>query len=372
MENVAEISKQTLAWPSILKYSQITEVNNLAKKYSSSLLVVIGIGGSYLGAKAAIDALTPKFAKDKVLFVGQSLSSLDLHETLEFLHNQVFCVNVISKSGSTLETKLTFHFIKELMWEKYGKGMHERIIATTGQGELYDEAIANKWDILNIPENVGGRYSVFTPAGLFPMAVAGLDIEQFLLGAKIAPSSIDKIIEYALYRYESYNSGKKIEILSVFEPRLEMLGKWWEQLFGESEGKEGQGIFPSSAVYTKDLHSLGQLIQEGERNIFETIILVNKVDKDLKINNFEGINLDLSVNQVNQAAYFGVRQAHESGGVPTRSLGLGQLDEANLGELMYFFMVACIVSASLLELNPFGQPGVELYKENIKKQIQAN
>lgn len=373
MENVTKLSQEILSWPKIVKYSQVDKIKSITKKHSNSLLVVIGIGGSYLGAKAAIDALTPKFAKDKVMFVGQSLSSLDLQETLEFLSNEDFFVNVISKSGSTLETQLTFHFIKELMWEKYGEGMHERIIATTGKGKLRKEALANEWDILDIPENVGGRYSVFTPVGLFPMAVAGLNIDNFLLGTNSSRVNIDKSVDYALYRYMAYKKGKKIEVLSVFEPRLEMLGKWWEQLFGESEGKDGSGVFPVCSVYTRDLHSLGQLIQDGERNIFETMLVLKNVDKDLKIQNFEDISSDgLTVNRVNYVAYLGTKEAHEDGGVPTYSLGMNRLNEFTLGELMFFFMSACIVSASLLEVNPFDQPGVELYKQNIQREINGD
>lgn len=370
MKDIMKITEETFNKKKIAEYAKLEQVQQMGYKYSKDLLVVIGIGGSYLGAKAIIDALKNKYEEDKVLFIGESLSSLDLQETLEFLRNKDFNVNVISKSGSTLETMLTFHFIKELLWEKYGERMHKRIIATTDkESELYNEAMINKWDILTIPKIVGGRFSVFTPAGLFPIAIAGFNIENIVKGVGKTYENLQEIIDYSLYRYNSYENGKKIEVLTLYEPRLETLGKWWQQLYGESEGKDGKGVFPVYSVFTRDLHSLGQLIQEGERNIFETAIFINNM-KDLRIKNFKNIPNEYTVNQVNKIAFKATKQAHESNDVLTYSYDLELLDETNLGKLMCFFMISCIVSASLLKVNPYGQPGVELYKKNIAELLK--
>lgn len=369
MNNTSNIN--ILDWQSINEYSQVNKVNQLANKVNS-LLVVIGIGGSYLGAKAVIDALTPIHHNHMVLFIGQSLSALDMEDTLDYLKDMDFYVNVISKSGSTMETMLTFHLIQELMRNKYGDEMHKRIIVTTGkQGELRDMAKEKDWSILDIPELVGGRYSVFTPVGLFPMAVAGIDIKSFIEGAKVCyKEGFDEILKYAIHRYHQYKvKNKKIEILVAYEPRLEMLIEWWKQLYGESEGKDGMGIFPAGAVFTRDLHSLGQLIQEGERNIIETTLVIKNIDSDLTIDNYNGIE-GLKLDYINKQAYEGTKQAHIMGGVPTYEIQMQNLDESSLGQIMCFFMSACVMSASMLKVNPFNQPGVEAYKNNIKKLLE--
>lgn len=374
MENINNIITEhmnVLDWQSIDRHSQITKVNQLANGIDS-ILVVIGIGGSYLGAKAVIDALIPAHHNHMVLFIGQSLSALDMEDTLDYLKDMDFYVNVISKSGSTMETMLTFHLIQELMRNKYGDEMHKRIIATTSeQGMLRDMAVENNWAVLDIPELVGGRYSVFTPVGLFPMAVAGIDIKSFVQGARICfEEGIDDIIKYAIHRHNEYvNENKKIEILVTYESRLEMLTEWWKQLYGESEGKDGVGIFPANAIFTRDLHSLGQLIQDGERNIIETILVVKNIDSDLTINNYNGLE-GLELDYINKQAYKGAKQAHIMGGVPIYEIEMERLDELSLGKLMYFFMSACVVSARLLKVNPFDQPGVEAYKSNIKKLLK--
>ena len=354
---------------------------------SSDVFVVIGIGGSYLGPRAAIELMqgcNHNMGKGKgnpqIYFAGNGLSTRGWNELQRLLEGKDFSIAIISKSGTTTEPAIATRALRWMLERKYGTdGAKKRIFAITdpAKGALRQMATEEGWESFVIPPNVGGRYSVLTAVGLLPLAVAGLDIRAIMAGACEAKKAYDlrsfenPVWLYAGVRNLLYRKGKKIELLESFEPGFKMMGGWWQQLFGESEGKDGKGIFPVTAEFTADLHSLGQMIQQGERNIFETMIRFDAPEQkmvirgDLKnldgLNYLEGKTLDF----VDEKAFLGTVAAHVDGGVPVMTMDMGQLDDKKLGEMFYFFELCCGVSAYMLGVNPFNQPGVEFYKRNM-------
>ncbi|MED4227678.1 glucose-6-phosphate isomerase [Neobacillus cucumis] len=359
-------------------------------KSDSDVLLVIGIGGSYLGARAAIDMLSHSFynvlPKEKrntpqIIFVGNSISSTYMRDLMDLLDGKDFSVNVISKSGTTTEPAIAFRIFRKILEEKYGvEEARKRIYATTDKARGALKTLANEegYESFVIPDDVGGRYSVLTAVGLLPIAVSGADIEKMMEGARQAQNdfSHSEIEENPAYQYAAvrnvlYNKGKTIEMLINYEPGLQYFNEWWKQLFGESEGKDQKGIYPSSANYSTDLHSLGQYVQEGRRDIFETIVKVDKPRHDLTIEAFEndldGLNYlaGETVDFVNNKAFEGTMLAHTDGGVPNLIVTIPSMDEYSFGYLVYFFEKAVAMSGYLLGVNPFDQPGVEAYKVNM-------
>lgn len=359
-------------------------------KRDSDILLVIGIGGSYLGARAAIEALQHSFynvlpnvqrTTPQIIFVGNNISSTYMMDVIDLLEGKDFSINVISKSGTTTEPAIAFRIFRKLLEEKYGKeGAGKRIYATTDKVKGALKTVANEegYETFVIPDDVGGRYSVLTAVGLLPIAVSGADIEAIMKGAQAAQNdfSSSELSENMAYQYAAvrnilYNKGKTIEMLINYEPSLQYFSEWWKQLFGESEGKDQKGIYPSSANFSTDLHSLGQYVQEGRREIFETIIKVETPRRELKIeqaeNDLDGINYlaGQTLDFVNNKAFEGAMLAHTDGGVPNLTVFIPKLDEYTFGYLVYFFEKACAMSGYLLGVNPFNQPGVEAYKVNM-------
>lgn len=359
-------------------------------KKDSDILITVGIGGSYLGSKAVIDALSGHFSsfepfgkgkKTKVVFAGNSLSSAYLNQLLELVKNYDCSVNVISKSGTTTEPAVAFRFIKDLMEKKYGREeAAKRIYATTDakKGALKSLADEEGYETFVIPDNVGGRYSVLTPAGLLPIATAGFDIKGLMKGAAdmrevvSTKNTMDNpSCMYALCRNILYNKGKTIELMIQYDPNLHYITEWWKQLYGESEGKDHKGIFPAGADLTSDLHSMGQYIQDGLRNIFETCLVIENPNEDLVLMhdpvNGDGLNYiaGKSLDYINKMAAKGTLMAHVDGGVPNLTVTLDKLNEESLGQMVYFFEKACGISGYMLGVNPFDQPGVEAYKKNM-------
>ena len=367
-----------------------TTANNLRRR--CRFVVVIGIGGSYLGAKAVIDALSSTFssydqnAKTQVLFAGHNIGEDYLADMQEFLKDKEFGIINISKSGTTTEPAIAFRLLKQQLENQVGKGeAQRRIVAITdaSKGALRTLADNEGYKTFVIPDNVGGRFSVLTPVGLLPIAVAGFDIRVLVAGAqnmmqqcKTAPFEKNVAAQYAAARNILYRDGKKIEILANFNPKLHYLAEWWKQLYGESEGKEGKGIFPASVDFTTDLHSMGQWIQEGERTIFETVISVENVNNTLVIptdkEDLDGLNYlaGKRVDYVNKMAELGTQMAHVDGGVPNIRIVIPAVRENCLGALIYFFEVACAISGYTLGVNPFNQPGVEAYKKNMFRLLE--
>ncbi|RPA61245.1 glucose-6-phosphate isomerase [Aerococcus agrisoli] len=355
----------------------------------SDVLVVLGIGGSYLGAKAAIDFLSHTFSNlqtkeerktPQIFFAGNSLSSTYLAELIEAIGDRDFSVNVISKSGTTTETAVAFRIFKKLLEEKYGEEAKNRIYATTDKanGALKSEADAQGYESFVIPDAVGGRFTVLTPVGLLPIAVSGADIDALMQGAADAMEEYsdadltkNEAYQYAALRNVLYRKGKVTELLINYEPRMQYFSEWWKQLFGESEGKDGKGIYPSSANFTTDLHSLGQYIQEGQRNLFETVVKVDKPLKSIEIPAFDedldglGYLEGKDVDFVNTKAFQGTVLAHTDGDVPNFVLTIPEMDAYSLGYMIYFFEIAVAISGYLNGINPFNQPGVEAYKKNM-------
>ena len=359
-------------------------------KSDSDILLVIGIGGSYLGARAAIEMLNHSFynalSKEQrktpqVIFVGNNISSTYMKDLFDLLEGKDFSINVISKSGTTTEPALAFRIFRKLIIEKYGKAeAKHRIFATTdkARGALKTLATEEGYETFVIPDDVGGRYSVLTAVGLLPIAVTGVDIEEMMKGAQAASEDFGKAeldenpaYQYAVVRNVLYNKGKTIEMLINYEPGLQYFSEWWKQLFGESEGKDQKGIYPSSANFSTDLHSLGQYVQEGRRDIFETVINVETPRHELTVeeeaNDLDGLNYlaGKSVDFVNKKAFQGTMLAHTDGGVPNLVVSIPAMDEYTFGYLVYFFEKACAMSGYLLGVNPFDQPGVEAYKVNM-------
>ncbi|WP_459129020.1 glucose-6-phosphate isomerase [Guggenheimella bovis] len=370
-----------LDYAETLSEEEIKAIEEKAKEVQQAdLLVVSGIGGSYLGAKCLYEALRKPFGqKPEVIFTGNSLSTKDTLALLKYLEGKDVYVNVISKSGTTLETALNFRLLRDYMKKTY-KDFSKRIIATTDRekGALRTLATKEEYTTFVIPDDIGGRFSVMTPVGLFPLAAAGIDIRSFLQGMKDAIRfySTKSLKENTAYQYAAlrnmyYENGKKVELFVSFEPRLSFFSEWFKQLFGESEGKDHRGIFPASAIYSTDLHSLGQYVQDGERMLFETFFNVKEEEEDLLIQE-DPLNLDMlnylsnkTLQDVCQSAMIGTSIAHREGGVEIIELEMERLDAYSLGEAMYFFMKACAMSAYLLGVNPFNQPGVEDYKKNM-------
>ena len=349
----------------------------------SQVLLAIGIGGSYLGAKSAIEMIKGYFTNKgvEVIFVGNHISSSYVHELIEYLKDKDYSINVISKSGTTTEPAIAFRIFKELIEARYGKEeAKERIYATTdkARGALKTLATAEGYETFVVPDDVGGRFSVLTAVGLLPIAAAGGNIEQMMQGAIDAHAELhnDNIDEndamrYALIRNSLYRSGKVLEMLVNYEPKLTYFSEWWKQLYGESEGKDKKGLWNTSASFSTDLHSLGQMIQDGERTIFETVINVDTPNYDIIIkadkDNLDGLNFlaEKTVDFVNKKAMEGTTLAHVDGGVPVMCITIPNLSEYTYGYMAYFFEFACGVSAYTLGVNPFNQPGVEAYKKNM-------
>lgn len=359
-------------------------------KNDSEVLVVIGIGGSYLGARMAIDFLHNTFyqaqdSKDRkaplVLFAGNSLSSSYVYDLIQLIGDRDFSVNVISKSGTTTEPSIAFRIFKQRLIDKYGEEeANKRIYATTDRkrGALKTEADAAGWDTFVIPDGVGGRYSVLTAVGLLPIAASGCDIDQLMAGAADAQKtyvdpdlSKNEAYQYAAFRNILYRKGYTTELLENYEPNMTMFAEWWKQLAGESEGKDQKGIYPSSANFTTDLHSLGQYIQEGRRNLMETVVKLDTPNHNVKVpeadSNLDGLQYlqGKEMDWVNTKAYQAVVAAHNAGGVPVMTVHIDKEDEYTLGYLIYFFEVAMGISGYLNGINPFNQPGVEAYKTNM-------
>lgn len=356
-------------------------------KNSCDVLIVIGIGGSYLGARAAIEfiksPLYNNLKKDTpdIYFLGNSISSTALAETLSICEGRDVCVNVISKSGTTTEPAIAFRIFKSLLEEKYGKeGAKERIFCTTdkARGTLKALADSEGYETFVVPDDVGGRYSVLTAVGLLPIAVSGADIDAMMKGAKDAREAFkdpdlnnNDCYKYAALRNILLRKGKGIEMLTAYEPRMTMMAEWFKQLYGESEGKDNKGLFPASAIFSTDLHSLGQYIQDGVRSIFETVVWIDNPQLDVEIKRQEddgdGLNFlaGKKMSFVNRKAFEGTILAHNDGGVPNIVLELPRADEYEFGYMVYFFEKACAISGYLLGVNPFNQPGVESYKKNM-------
>ncbi|THF84654.1 glucose-6-phosphate isomerase [Cohnella fermenti] len=353
---------------------------------NSEALVVIGIGGSYLGARSAIESLSHTFhnqiaGNTQVYFAGQNISSTYMKHLLELLEGKDISLNVISKSGTTTEPALAFRILRDYMEKKYGKEeARKRIYATTdaSKGALKKLADEEGYETFVIPDDVGGRYSVLTAVGLLPIAAAGLDIDKMMAGAAAAAEkynnpdlATNESYQYAAVRNALYRKGYTIELLANFEPSLHYVSEWWKQLFGESEGKDQKGLYPASVDFTTDLHSMGQYVQEGRRDLLETVLSVKKPKLELTVEtdaaNLDGLNFlaGMTLDEVNKQAAIGTRLAHVDGGVPNLVVELDELSEYTYGEMVYFFEKACGVSGHLLGVNPFDQPGVEAYKVNM-------
>ena len=364
---------------------EFLKIKEAAKKIrsNSDILIVIGIGGSYLGSKAAIEMLGNHFKVDReleVVFAGHHISSTYMMDLVDYLEGKDFSINVISKSGTTTEPALAFRFFKKLLIEKYGKAeANNRIFATTDKDKGALRTLADKegYTTFVVPNDIGGRFSVLTAVGLLPIAAAGINIDEIMEGAEAAyyeylnnPLESD-VTKYVAIRNILYRKGTKIEMLVSYEPSFHYLGEWWKQLFGESEGKEHKGLFPASASFSTDLHSLGQYIQDGERHLFETVITVKKPKRDIIIEedelNLDGLNYlaGKTVDYVNRQAYLGTLHAHLDGGVPNMLIEIPEISPKSFGHLVYFFEKSCAISGYLLGVNPFNQPGVEDYKKNM-------
>ncbi|AIS52832.1 glucose-6-phosphate isomerase Pgi [Thermoanaerobacter kivui] len=384
-----------LGWVSLPKdydKSEFERIKKAAEKIQSDsdVLVVIGIGGSYLGARAAIEMLSHSFYNllpkgkrntPEIYFAGNSISSTYLSDLLELIESKDVSINVISKSGTTTEPAIAFRVFRDFLEKKYGKeGAKSRIYVTTdrAKGALKKLADEEGYETFVIPDDVGGRYSVLTAVGLLPIAVAGISIDDMMQGAYDASTVYTKdnlneniSMQYAILRNILYRKGKAIEILVNYEPKLHYFSEWWKQLFGESEGKDNKGIYPASVDFTTDLHSMGQFIQEGSRNIFETVLNVEKPVKDIVINedkdNIDGLNFlaGKTIDFVNKKAFEGTLLAHTDGNVPNLVVNIPEISPYYFGNLVYFFEMACAISGYINGVNPFDQPGVEAYKKNM-------
>lgn len=396
----ANDEKDFVGWlelPTNYDKKEFSRIKKAAKKIKkeSDILVVIGIGGSYLGARAVIESLTSTFNNmltDKqrkypqILYVGNNLSPNYINELIEYIGDKDFSVNVISKSGTTTEPAIAFRIFREILENKYGiDEARSRIYVTTDKerGALKTLADNEGYEKFVIPDNVGGRYSVLTAVGLLPIATAGIDIDKLMQGAQNAQERYDdpnlkynECYKYAVTRNILYKLYKNTEILVNYEPKMHYFTEWWKQLYGESEGKDQKGIFPAGVDFTTDLHSMGQYIQEGRRNLFETVISIENPKSDITINkdedNLDGLNYlaGKTLDYVNKKAMEGTVKAHVTGDVPNIMLTIENLDEENIGELIYFFEKACAMSGMILGVNPFNQPGVEEYKKNMFKLLK--
>ena len=399
MNKKANSKDEFLGWlnlPSKPNKREFDKIKKCAKRIqeNSDVLLVIGIGGSYLGARAVIEALTNTFYNyqnkeqrkfPQILYAGNNLSATYINDLIEYIQDKDFSINVISKSGTTTEPAIAFRIFRNLLEDKYGlKEAQKRIYVTTDKqkGALKQLADEENYETFVIPDNVGGRYSVLTPVGLLPIATAGIDIDKLMDGARFAQEKYNDenlkyndCYKYAVTRNILYKAKKHIEILVGYNPKLHYFIEWWKQLYGESEGKEFKGIFPAGSEFTTDLHSLGQYIQEGQRSIFETVLNIKKEDAEIMLNfeedNLDGLNYlaDKTINFVNQKAMEGTVKAHVDGGVPNIIIEIDKLNEETIGHLIYFFEKSCAMSGMLLGVNPFDQPGVEKYKTNMFKLL---
>ena len=408
-EQVAEIHKKlheraldptdACGWinlPTNYDKKEFENIKKAAKKIQSDseILLVIGIGGSYLGARAVIEALTNTFynmqSKEvrktpQILYVGNNLSTNYINDLIDYIGDKDISINVISKSGTTTEPAIAFRIFREIMENRYSlKEARERIYVTTDKekGALKELADKEKYTTFVIPDDIGGRYSVLTAVGLLPIATAGIDIDELMEGARIAQDrysdsnlKYNECYKYAVLRNVLYQKEKNIELLITYEPKMHYFTEWWKQLFGESEGKEQKGIYPSGADFTTDLHSLGQYIQEGRRNLFETVVNIEKFDNNIEMK-MEEDDLDnlnylagKTLDYVNKKAMEGTIAAHVDGDVPNIVVNMEKLDAKNMGQLIYFFELTCAMSGSILGINPFNQPGVEKYKTNMFKLL---
>ena len=395
----AEDKKEFCGWlelPTNYDKKEFDKIKKAAEKIQkdTDVLLVIGIGGSYLGARAVIESLTNTFynMQDKtarktpqILYVGNNLSSTYVSDLIDYIADKDISINVISKSGTTTEPAIAFRIFREILENKYSlKEARERIYVTTDKkkGALKELAKKEKYTTFVIPDNVGGRYSVLTAVGLLPIAAAGINIDELMAGARFAQDrysdedlKYNECYKYAVLRNVLYEKEKNIELLITYEPKMHYFIEWWKQLFGESEGKEQKGIYPSGAEFTTDLHSLGQYIQEGRRNLFETVISIEKPERDitLKMEEDDLDNLNYlagkTLSYVNKKAMEGTIEAHVDGDVPNIVINVEKLDANNIGQLIYFFELACAMSGEILGVNPFNQPGVEKYKTNMFKLL---
>ena len=386
-----------LELPTNYDKKEFSRIKKAAKKIvkESDLLLVIGIGGSYLGARAVIEALTSSFYNmlsekqrkfPQILYVGNNLSPNYINELIEYIGDKDFSINVISKSGTTTEPAIAFRIFREILENKYGiDEARSRIYVTTDKEKGALKTLADKegYEKFVIPDNVGGRYSVLTAVGLLPIATAGIDIDKLMQGARDAQErynddnlKYNECYQYAVTRNILYKLYKNIEILVNYEPKMHYFTEWWKQLYGESEGKDQKGIFPSGVDFTTDLHSMGQYIQEGKRNLFETVISIQESNSNITINsdddNLDGLNYlaGKDLDFVNKKAMEGTIKAHVSGDVPNIVIQIEKLNEETIGELIYFFEKACAMSGMILGVNPFNQPGVEEYKKNMFKLLK--
>ena len=392
----SEDESEFLGWlklPTEYDKKEFERIKKCAQKIrkDSDILLVIGIGGSYLGARAVIEALHSSFSQMKddkphIIFVGNNLSPDYINDVIEVLEGKDFSINVISKSGTTTEPAIAFRIFREILEGKYGiKEARKRIYVTTDKkkGALKQLSEAEGYESFVIPDDVGGRFSVLTAVGLLPIAASGLDIDKIMEGARFAmdkysDSSLEynQCYQYAVARNLLYERDKSVEMLVSYNPRMHYFIEWWKQLFGESEGKDGKGLFPSGAEFTTDLHSLGQYIQEGRKILFETVLDIENSNTDITINmdedNLDNLNYlyGKKLSYVNKMAMQGTIKAHSEGKVPNIIIHIDELNEETVGQLIYFFEKACAMSAELLEVNPFNQPGVEKYKTNMFKLLK--
>ena len=390
--------KEFLGWlelPVNYDKEEFERIKKAAQKIQkdSEILVVIGIGGSYLGARAVIESLTHTFYNyekrtktPKIFFAGNNMSPRYILDLIDLIGNKDFSVNVISKSGTTIEPAIAFRIFREILENKYGiEEAKKRIYVTTDKqkGALKTLADEEGYETFVIPDNIGGRYSVLTAVGLLPIATAGIDIDKLMKGAQIAKEKYmdsnikyNECYQYAVVRNLLYLDDKDIEILVNYEPKLHYFTEWWKQLYGESEGKDLKGIFPAGVDFSTDLHSMGQYIQEGIRNLFETVLNIVNTKQDLSIkpdeDNLDGLNYltNKSLDYINKKAMEGTIKAHIEGDVPNILINIENLNEEAIGELIYFFELACAMSGKILGVNPFNQPGVEKYKTNMFKLLE--
>lgn len=400
LENRNGYGRNMLGWLDLPEKRDEEEIERIKQAASrirrqADVFIVVGIGGSYLGAKAVIDLLSSSFSNlnslsdrkhPQIIFAGNNMSAKYMNDLIDFIKDKDVAINVISKSGTTLEPAMTFRILRMFLEEKYGiRGANERIYVTTDKekGILHDIAVKNEYEMFVVPDNVGGRYSVLTAVGLLPMAVANIDIDDILDGALFASHvfnqrdiSSNDCYKYALIRNVLYQKGKAIEIMASYEPSFSYFIEWYKQLFGESEGKQHKGIFPAGVNFTTDLHSMGQFIQEGTRNIFETVINVEIDRTFIKFPEFKEDDDNLNylagkeIDYINKQAYKGTFDAHVSGGVPVIVINVEDLTEYNIGQLIFFFEKACAISGYMLGVNPFDQPGVEAYKKNMMNLLK--
>lgn len=402
-DNLIKISKDEsefagwLELPTNYDKEEFEQIKKTAEKIqkNSDIFLVIGIGGSYLGARAIIESLTHTFYNllpkgqrktPQVIFVGNNISSNYINDLIELIGNKDLSINVISKSGTTTEPAIAFRIFREYLENKYGpKEAKNRIYITTDKekGALKTLATEEEYETFVISNNIGGRYSVLTSVGLLPIAVAGINIDKLMEGARNGQEKYlfnnlkyNQCYQYAVLRNILYKQDKNIEILVGYEPKMQYFIEWWKQLYGESEGKDKKGIFPTGALFTTDLHSIGQYIQDGKRNLFETVINIENSNSDIIIkqdeDNIDGLNFlqGKTMDYINKKAMEGTIKAHKEGQVPNILINIEKLDEETLGELIYFFELACAISGNILGVNPFDQPGVEAYKKNMFKLLE--